>query len=103
MFPLLLWLIPIVSVFAYLVNWPTTRPWRTRVAFDALVLVALVFICVTIRPGIPSDPRQAADVVQWRPYLSAIYVAALTILFLGAAGTVRYFVFRTPPNATPHI
>src|SRR5260370_17374214 len=103
MFSLLLWLISLVSVFAYLVSWPATRPWRTRVAFDALVLVVLVFICVTIRPGIPSDPRQAAEAVQWRPYLSAIYVAALTVLCLGAAGPVRYFVFRTPPDAAPHI
>ena len=103
MFPLLLWLIPLVSVFAYLVSWPETRPWRTRFAFDGLVLVGLVFICITIRPGIPLDPREAAEVVQWRSYLSAIYVAALSVLFLGAAATIRYFVFRARRDATPHI
>jgi hypothetical protein len=103
MFSLLLWLIPLVSVFAYVVTWPASKPWRTRLAFDSLVLLALVFVCLTIRPGIPSDAREAAEAVQWQPYLSAIYVAALTVLLLGVAGAVRHFVFRTRSDATPHI
>jgi hypothetical protein len=103
MFPPLIWLISLVSVVAYLASWPTRKPWPIRVAFDALVLLFLVLVCVVVRPGVPSDPRAAAEVVQWQPYLSAIYVAALSIIFLSMAGTVRYFLFRARNDAASHI
>jgi hypothetical protein len=95
MFPLLLWVITLVAVVAYLASWPSKKPWPTRFAFDAFVLVALVLVCVMIRPSVSPDPREAAEATQWRPYLSAIYVAALSILFLSVAGTLRHFIFRT--------
>jgi len=94
MFPLLLWIIPLLAIFAYLVTWPSTRPWPIRLAFDTSVLLILVLVCLTIRPVPVPDPREAAEAVQWQPYLSAIYVAALSVLFLGIAGTVRHFIFR---------
>ena len=95
MFPLLLWVITLAAIVAYLASWPSKKPWTTRFAFDTFVLVALALVCFMIRPGVPSGPSEAAEAVQWRPYLSAIYVAALSILFLSFAGTVRHFIFRT--------
>jgi NADH:ubiquinone oxidoreductase subunit 4 (subunit M) len=98
MFPLLFWLISLFAVVAYLASWPARRPWPTRLGFDGVVLVLLVLLCVMVRPGVSSDPRQAAEASQWQPHISAIYVAALSIIFLILAGTVRHFVFRTRPR-----
>ena len=103
MFPLLFSLISLVAVVAYLTSWPARRPWRTRLGFDGVVLVFLVLLCVMVRPGVSSDPRQAAEASQWQAHISAIYVAALSVIFLSLAGIVRHFVFRTRRDATSHI
>ena len=103
LFLILLWLITAVSVFLYLVSWPTVKPWTLRLAFDVPALLILLFICIAVRPGTPSNPMEAAEATQWRPLLSSIYVAAISILFLSATGIVRYFIFRAPSSSDAHI
>jgi hypothetical protein len=67
---------------------------NTRFAFDTPVLLLLLVVCIAVRPGMPSNPMEAAEAAQWHPYLSGIYIAAISILLLTAAGAVRYFIFR---------
>ena len=93
-FLILLWLTAAASVVIYLVSWPAAKPLNTRFAFDTPVLLILFLVCIAVRPGTPSNPIEAAEVTQWHPYLSAIYIAAISILLLSTAGMVRYFVFR---------
>jgi hypothetical protein len=95
MFPLLLFLIPLISVFVYLLSWPVKPPWPTRIGFDAAALALLVIVCLVIRSGPASNPQEAAELAHWQPYISAIYVAALSVIVLAIAGTVRHFLFRT--------
>jgi hypothetical protein len=102
-FLILLWLISAASVLIYLVSWPAAKPWRTRFAFDIPVLLILLLACITLRPGTPSNPMEAAEVPHWQPYLSAIYVAAISVLLLSAAGTIRHFIFRVRGESSVHI
>jgi hypothetical protein len=93
-FLILIWLIVTASVLIYLVSWPVAKPWRTRFAFDIPVLLILLVACITLRPATPSNPMEAAEVAGWQFYVSAIYAGAISILLLGTAGTIRYFMFR---------
>jgi hypothetical protein len=95
MFPLLLWIIPLLAGLAYLMSCSPRSLRPTLVVFDTLVLLVVIFACFAIRPGVASDSREAAEVLQWRPYLSLVYVASLSILILTIAGVVRYLIFRT--------
>jgi hypothetical protein len=91
---ILLWLITLTSVVIYLVAWPAAKPWKTRLTFDISVLVILVFVCFVLQPTTPLSGPEAAEAAQWRPYLSAVYVVAISILLLSIAGTIRHFTFR---------
>jgi hypothetical protein len=102
-FLILLWLMATASVLIYLVSWPVAKLWRTRFAFDIPVLLILLVACITLRPGTPSNPMEAAEVAHWQSYLSAIYVAAISILLLGIAGTIRHFIFRAQGDSDTHI
>ncbi|SRR5258707_365661 len=95
MFPLLLWIIPLFVGAVYLMSCSPRSLRPTLVLFDTFVLLVVIFACFTIRPGAASDPREAAEALQWRPYLSIVYVASLSILIFTIAGVVRYFIFRT--------
>jgi hypothetical protein len=94
-FLILSWLTAVASVVIYLFSWPAAKPLNTRFAFDTPVLLILFLVCITVRPGTPSNPMEAAEVAQWHPYLSAIYIAAISVLLLSTAGTLRYFIFRS--------
>ena len=93
-FLILLGLITPASIVIYLAAWPVAKPWHIRLGFDVPVLLVFFLLCITVRPVQGSNPMEAAEVAQWRSYLSVIYLAAISILFLSAAGTLRYFVFR---------
>jgi hypothetical protein len=94
-FLILLWLTTLASVVIYLLSWPAAKPLSTRFAFDTPVLLILFLVCIILRPGTPSNPMETAEVAQWHPYLSAIYIAAISILLLSTAGALRYFIFRS--------
>jgi hypothetical protein len=83
MFLILLWLISLVAIAVYIVAWPTTKPWSTRIAFEAPVLVLLVLIyayVVSPRPPASGHPSAVAEAAQWLPYCAAVYFARLSII-----------------------
>jgi hypothetical protein len=93
LFLIMLWLVSLASVAVYLITSPA-KSWSTRLVFDVPVLAILVFVCFALQPAVPASAPDAAEAAQWRPYLSAIYIAAISVLLLGIAGTIRYFIFR---------
>src|SRR4051794_22438309 len=94
MFPLVLWVIPLFAMLGYIISCSPRSLRPAVVMFDPFVLLLVLFACLAIRPGVPSDPREVAEVHQWQPYLSVVYVTSLSILILTIAGVIRYFVFR---------
>ena len=96
MFPILFWLISAVAILLYLIFCPTAPSWTARVVFDGTTLVLLVLAYLFIAsPGHSSaeNPSELAEAARWQPYLHTVYFSSLSIIILGIASTIRYYLF----------